>query len=93
MSSVKSIHILRNAALAGALAVGVAGALAAGPAQARPGCLKGALVGGVAGHLVGHGVLGAAAGCAYGSHERNKYDRRDNDEGRSSYAPRQYNQY
>ncbi len=93
MSSVKSIHIVRNAALAGALAVGLAGALTAGPAQARPGCLKGALVGGVAGHLVGHGVLGAAAGCAYGSHERHQYDREQNDEGRSSYAPRQGDRY
>ena len=33
------------------------------------GCLTGAAVGGVAGHVAGHhGVIGAAAGCAIGSH-------------------------
>ena len=40
------------------------------------GCLKGAAVGGVAGHYAGHhGLIGAAAGCAYGRHEANKRDR------------------
>jgi outer membrane lipoprotein SlyB len=33
------------------------------------GCLSGAVMGGVAGHYAGHhGLLGAAAGCAYGHH-------------------------
>ena len=42
------------------------------------GCLKGAAVGGVAGHFAGHhGIIGAAAGCAYGRHEANKRDRMD----------------
>jgi hypothetical protein len=42
--------------------------LAANQAQAI-GCLSGAVVGGVAGHYAGHhGLLGAAAGCAYGHH-------------------------
>ncbi len=45
-------------------------------AAARPGgCIKGAIVGGVAGHLAHHGMLGAAAGCAYGLHKRHDYDR------------------
>ncbi|MEJ0094180.1 MAG: hypothetical protein WDN46_12315 [Methylocella sp.] len=56
----------------------------AGEAAARPGCIKGAIVGGIAGHLVGHGGLGAAAGCAYGVHERHNYDRQQSEEGRSS---------
>lgn len=51
---------------------------------ANAGCLKGAIIGGLAGHLVHHGVLGAAAGCAYGAHEQNKYDREETGEGRSS---------
>lgn len=53
--------------------------------EANAGCVKGAIIGGIAGHLVGHGGLGAAAGCAYGIHERHKYDRQQTDEGRSSY--------
>jgi hypothetical protein len=32
--------------------------------------------------------LGAAAGCAYGIHRRNSYDRQDGYEGRSSYERR-----
>jgi hypothetical protein len=37
------------------------------------GCIKGALVGGTAGHFAGHhGLIGAAAGCAFGRHEANK---------------------
>lgn len=51
---------------------------------ANAGCLKGAIVGGLAGHLVHHGMLGAAAGCAYGVHEEHKYDRDETGEGRSS---------
>lgn len=39
------------------------------------GCIKGAILGGIAGHMAGHGVLGAAAGCAYGRHVANKQDR------------------
>ena len=60
----------------------------AGQADARPGgCVKGAIVGGIVGHFVGHGGIGAAAGCAYGIHSRNSYDRQ-NGEGRSSYQGR-----
>jgi hypothetical protein len=62
---------------------GIATVMPTGQADARPGgCIKGAVVGGIAGHFVGHGGIGAAAGCAYGMHERNKYDRQK--EGRSS---------
>jgi hypothetical protein len=61
-------------------------ALSSAASEARPGgCVKGAIVGGIAGHFVGHGGVGAAAGCAYGAHKRNDYDRR---EGRSSYDDR-----
>ena len=66
-------------ALAASLLIGLAG-----EAEARPGCVKGAIVGAVAGHLVGHGGIGAAAGCAYGVHERHQYDRRQMEQGRSS---------
>jgi uncharacterized protein YcfJ len=59
----------------------------AGQADAR-GCLKGAIVGGLVGHFVGHGGVGAAAGCAYGIHRRNSYDRQDGTQGRSSYDRR-----
>ncbi len=55
-----------------------------GDANAR-GCIKGAIVGGIAGHFLGHGGIGAAAGCAYGVHQKS-YDR-END-GRSSYEQR-----
>jgi uncharacterized protein YcfJ len=59
------------------------------PADARPGgCVKGAIVGGIAGHFIGHGGVGAAAGCAYGIHRRNEYDRDNLRDGRSGYAPR-----
>ena len=52
-------------------------AVVASQAEAK-GCIKGALVGGVAGHFAGHhGLLGAAAGCAYGHHRANRVDRRD----------------
>ena len=56
------------------LAVPVALVLAAVPvASEAKGCLKGAVVGGVAGHFVkNHGVIGAAAGCAIGTHQANK---------------------
>lgn len=41
--------------------------------SAQAGCLTGAAVGGVAGHVAGgHGVLGAAAGCAIGHHNKVK---------------------
>ncbi len=70
-------------ALAASLLIGLAGL--AGEAEARPGgCVKGAIVGAVAGHLVGHGGIGAAAGCAYGMHERHQYDRQQMEQGRSS---------
>ena len=37
------------------------------------GCIKGALVGGTASQFAGHhGLLGAAAGCVIGRHERAK---------------------
>jgi len=56
------------------LAIPVALTLAAVPmASEAKGCLKGAVVGGVAGHFVkNHGVIGAAAGCAIGTHQANK---------------------
>jgi hypothetical protein len=66
--------------------VGFLAASVAGQAEARPGgCVKGAVVGGIAGHFLGHGGIGAAAGCAYGVHRRNSYDRQNENEGRSSY--------
>ena len=66
---------------------GIAAVMPIDQADARPGgCIKGAIVGGIAGHFVGHGGIGAAAGCAYGMHERNKYDRQN--EGRSSFDAR-----
>ena len=69
--------------------LGFAAIAFAGQADARPGgCVKGAVVGGIVGHFVGHGGMGAAAGCAYGIHRRNSYDRQDSFEGRSSYEPR-----
>ena len=59
------------------LAVPVTLTLAVVPiASEAKGCLKGAVVGGVAGHLAkNHGVIGAAAGCAIGTHQANKKDR------------------
>ena len=56
----------------------VAVAAVAAPQQAHAiGCLSGAAVGGVAGHVAGHhGVLGAAAGCAVGHHEKTVQNRR-----------------
>ena len=69
--------------------LGFAAIAFAGQADARPGgCVKGAIVGGIVGHFVGHGGMGAAAGCAYGIHRRNSYDRQDSFEDRSSYEPR-----
>ncbi|MGH6840286.1 MAG: hypothetical protein ACREDT_16165 [Methylocella sp.] len=63
------------------------------PADARPGgCVKGAIVGGIAGHFMGHGGMGAAAGCAYGMHRRQVYNREHQQNGRSGYAPRGYGQ-
>ncbi len=51
-------------------------ALATGTSAEAKGCLKGAVVGGIAGHYAGHhGLIGAAAGCAYGRHESNKRER------------------
>jgi hypothetical protein len=56
--------------IAGLAAIGFTG-----QAHAKPGgCVKGAIVGGIAGHFAGHGGIGAAAGCAYGMHERSKYN-------------------
>ena len=59
------------------LALPVALALAAVPmASEAKGCLKGAEAGGVAGHFVkNHGLVGAAAGCAIGTHVANKRER------------------
>lgn len=52
------------------------------------GCLKGAVVGGIAGHYAGHhGVLGAAAGCAYGRHDANKRARLLNNPDRNRALP------
>lgn len=48
------------------------------PAAHAKGCLTGAAVGGVAGHVAGHhGVIGAAAGCAIGSHRAKVKDRQE----------------
>jgi hypothetical protein len=57
------------------------------------GCLSGAAVGGVAGHYAGHhGLLGAAAGCAVGHHEkvvrRRTEERSVNAPYNNGYAPR-----
>ena len=52
----------------------------AGDAQAK-GCIKGAAVGGVAGKMAGHGGMGAAAGCAVGSHRANKKDKQAQPQG------------
>jgi len=56
------------------------------------GCLSGAAVGGVAGHYAGHHwVLGAAAGCAVGHHEKVVNRRRaeqQNMQTGGGYAPR-----
>ena len=60
------------------LVVGAVLAVLAVPAFAEEGgCVKDGAVGAVAGHMVGsgHGVAGAAAGCAYGAHERNKAEK------------------
>ena len=60
-----------------AVAILVTGAAFVPAAQAK-GCLKGAAVGGVAGHVVGHhGVIGAAAGCAIGSHRAKVKDQQE----------------
>ena len=60
--------------------------LAAVASADAKGCLKGAVVGGIAGHYAGHhGIIGAAAGCAYGRHEANKRERMErNDPDRSN---------
>ena len=61
-----------------ALAIVSIAALGLATTAEAKGCLKGAAVGGVAGHFAGHhGLIGAAAGCAYGRHEANKRDRMD----------------
>jgi hypothetical protein len=52
----------------------------AGNAEAK-GCIKGAVVGGVAGKMAGHGGMGAAAGCAVGSHRANKKDKQSQPQG------------
>jgi hypothetical protein len=69
--------------LAASVLISVAGFMGATEARLG-GCVKGAIVGGLAGHFVGHGGIGAAAGCAYGVHERHKYDRQQMEQGRSS---------
>ena len=70
------------------VAVLCVGSLTAGTtAVEAKGCIKGAIVGGIAGHFMGHGGIGAAAGCAYGMHRRNEYDRQRQETGRSGYAP------
>ncbi len=57
----------------------LASTLVVNQAEAK-GCIKGALVGGVAGHFAGHhGLLGAAAGCAYGRHRANQQNRQMQD--------------
>lgn len=76
---------MRTIALAAILTSGVLISLS-GQAQAA-GCVSGAVVGGVAGHVAGHhGLLGAAAGCAIGHHER---VRRERDEAAQDRMERQ----
>lgn len=59
-----------------AIAVVASAVLSTAVGADAKGCLKGAVVGGVAGHYAGHhGLIGAAAGCAYGRHEANKRER------------------
>ena len=60
------------------LVIGAVLTFLAVPAFAEEGgCVKDGAVGALAGHMVGsgHGVAGAAAGCAYGAHERNKAEK------------------
>jgi hypothetical protein len=58
------------------LAAALSMAVVTGPAWA--GCLTGAAVGAVAGHVAGHhAVLGGAAGCAIGHHEKAVSEKRD----------------
>jgi hypothetical protein len=56
------------------------------------GCMSGAAVGGVAGHVAGHhALLGAAAGCAVGHHEKVMARRRAEQQQQApapGYAPR-----
>ena len=60
-------------------AVCAAAILAFGATADAKGCLKGAAVGAVAGHMAGgHGGVGAAGGCAVGSHMANKKDKQNN---------------
>ena len=72
----------------------VAAGAAALPSNAYAvGCLSGAAVGGVAGHYAGHhGVLGAAAGCAVGHHEkvvqRRRMEQQEMSAPSNGYAPR-----
>jgi hypothetical protein len=63
--------------LAALISVAIFGA---GSAEAK-GCIKGAVVGGVAGKMAGHGGMGAAAGCAVGSHRANKKDKQAQPQG------------
>jgi hypothetical protein len=62
-------------AVAAGLALPLAFATTAIPAEAK-GCIKGAIVGGVAGHYAGHhGLLGAAAGCLIGRHAAHQHEK------------------
>jgi len=72
----------------GSLATTLSIALLAGPAWA--GCLTGAAVGAVAGHVAGHhAVLGGAAGCAIGHHEKSVSDKRDSQQAAQNTSERQ----
>ena len=64
---------MKKHVLIGALALSLCSF--SGLASAK-GCLKGAAVGAVGGHVAGHhGLLGAAAGCAVGTHMANKKEK------------------
>ena len=70
-----------------AVAAMLGSSLLATQADAK-GCIKGALVGGIAGHFAGHhGLLGAAAGCAYGRHRANQRMQQDQTTPDQSGAP------
>lgn len=47
--------------------------------NAKSSCAKGALIGGAAGHFAHHTLLGAAAGCVIGHHERKLEERKEHE--------------
>jgi len=77
------------------LVIGAVLTFLAFPAFAEEGgCVKDGAVGALAGHMVGsgHGVAGAAAGCAYGAHERNKAEKEKSQQVNQQQQQQQGNQ-